>query len=281
MLTIHQRCILNTEGKPEGKRGGSPIHIFTGLFLVCLAMLLAVGGLVLVQRLVPIEMRQQHNDVAGFIYAVVGVAYAVLVGLILIAVWEQWEAAKITADDEASEVAEVFWVANRLPQPEGRHIQELARSYAQAVVEEEWPLMERGRASPKAWAILDDIRDSIQSLDPSTDAQQVLYEQGLERVHDLSDARRERLLEAQEGIPGILWVMLLVGGVVTVGFTYLFGLENTTTHMLMVAALTLVICLILFTVAALNFPFRGDVRVGPDAFEQVLGRFESSNLSNP
>jgi hypothetical protein len=66
--------------------------------------------------------------------------------------------------------------------------------------------------------------------------------------------------------------------VVTVGFTYLFGLENTTTHMLMVAALTLVICLILFTVAALNYSFRGDVRVGPDAFEQVLGRFESSNL---
>ena len=246
--------------------------------MICLAMLLAVGGLVLVQRLVPIEVRQPHNDVAGFIYAVVGVAYAVLLGLILIAVWEQWEAAKITADDEASEVAEVFWVANRLPQPEGRHIQELARSYAQVVVEEEWPLMEQGKASRKAWVILDDIRDSIQNLDPSTDAQQVLYDQGLERVHDLSDARRERLLEAQEGIPGILWVVLLVGGVVTVGFTYLFGLENTTTHMLMVAALTLVICLILFTVAALNYPFRGDVRVGPDAFKQVLGRFESSNL---
>ena len=243
-------------------------------------MLLAVGGLSLVQRLVPIELRQQHNDVAGFIYAVLGVAYAVLLGLMLIAVWEQWEAAKITADDEASEVAEVFWVAHQLPQPEGRHIQELARSYAQVVVEEEWPLMAQGKASPKAWDLLDDIRDSIQGLDPSTDAQQVLYDQGLERVHDLSDARGERLLEAKEGIPDILWVVLLVGGVVTVGFTYLFGLENTTTHVLMVAALTLVISLTLFTVAALDYPFKGDVRVGPDAFEQVLGRFESSNLSD-
>ena len=244
-------------------------------------MLLAVGGLSLVQRLVPIELRQQHNDVAGFIYAVLGVAYAVLLGLMLIAVWEQWEAAKITADDEANEVAEVFWVAHQLPQPEGRHIQELARSYAQVVVEEEWPLMAQGKASPKAWDLLDDIRDSIQGLDPSTDAQQVLYDQGLERVHDLSDARGERLLEAKEGIPDILWVVLLVGGLVTVGFTYLFGLENTTTHVLMVAALTLVISLTLFTVAALDYPFKGDVRVGLDAFEQVLGRFESSNLSGP
>jgi hypothetical protein len=243
-------------------------------------MLLAVGGLSLVQRLVPIELRQQHNDVAGFIYAVLGVAYAVLMGLILIAVWEQWEAAKITADDEASEVAEVFWLAHRLPQPEGRHIQELARSYAQVVVEEEWPLMAQGKASPKAWDLLDEMRGSIQGLDPSTDAQQVLYDQGLERVHDLSDARGERLLEAKEGIPGILWVVLLVGGVVTVGFTYLFGLEHTSVHTLMVAALTLVISLTLFTVAALDYPFKGDVRVGPDAFEQALGRFESSNLSN-
>jgi uncharacterized membrane protein len=131
-----------------------------------------------------------------------------------------------------------------------------------------------------AWAILDEMRDTIMRLDPTTNAQQVLYYQGLERIHDLADARRERLLDAKEGIPAILWVVLLVGGVVVVGFTYLFGLENNTTHMLMVAALALIISLVLFTVATLNHPFKGDVRVGPDAFEQVLSRFESSKLSD-
>ena len=118
-------------------------------------MLLAVGGLVLVQRVVPIELRKEHNDVAAFIYAVLGVAYAVLLGLMVIAVWDDWEAATVTADDEASQVAEVFWIAHRLPEPEGRHVQELARSYARVVVDEEWPLMEQGKASPVAWAILD------------------------------------------------------------------------------------------------------------------------------
>jgi hypothetical protein len=265
---------------PRTREGGSAISIVLGLFMICLSILGAVGGLVLVQRLVSTEWRRQHNDVAGFIYAVLGVAYAVLLGLVLIAVWEQWEAAQVTADDEASELAEVFWIAHQLPQPQGRHIQELARSYAQVVVNEEWPLMVQGKASPKAWDLLDEMRDSIQRLDPSTDAQQVLYDQGLERVHQLADARRERLLEAQEGIPSILWVVLLVGGVVVVGFTYLFGLENNTTHVLMVTALALVICLSLFTIAALNYAYRGDVRVGPDAFEQVLGRFESSDLSD-
>ena len=37
-----------------------------------------------------------------------------------------------------------------------------------------------------------------------------------------------------------------------VGFTYLFGLESTTVHVLMVTSLTLIIALVLFTVAALD-----------------------------
>jgi hypothetical protein len=65
-----------------------------------------------------------------------------------------------------------------------------------------------------------------------------------------------------------------------VGFTYLFGLRSTTVHTLMVAALALTIALVLFIVGALDYPFRGDVRVGPDAFESVLERFESSQLSD-
>jgi hypothetical protein len=65
-----------------------------------------------------------------------------------------------------------------------------------------------------------------------------------------------------------------------VGFTYLFGLQSTTVHVLMIMSLTLIIALVLFTVAALDYPFEGDIHIGPDAFEQVLGRFESSKLSD-
>jgi hypothetical protein len=256
------------------------MHIVTGLLILALVMLIAVGGLVLVQRLVSTERRQQHNDVAGFIYAVLGVAYAVLMGLMLIAVWEEWDAAAATATDEANELAEIFWLAHQLPQPEGRHIQELARSYAQVVVEDEWPLMAQGRSSPEAWATLDELRGTIEGLAPPGGAMLVRYNQVLEQLHGLGDSRRERLLDAREGIPTILWVVLIVGGVITVGFTYLFGLENTLVHTLMVAALALTISLTLFTVAALDYPFKGDVRIHPDAFEQVLERFHESKLSD-
>ena len=122
------------------------MRVLTGLLIVAVATVVAVGGLVLVQRLVSTERRKQHNDVAGFIYAVLGVSYAVLLGLMLIAVWEQWNAAQDVASDEANELAGIFWFAHALPQPQGRHIQELARSYAQVVVEDEWPLMAQGRS---------------------------------------------------------------------------------------------------------------------------------------
>jgi len=64
--------------------------------------------------------------------------------------------------------------------------------------------MEQEKSSPKAWALLDEIRVSLQNLDPSTPTQRVLYEQGFERMNDLADARRDRLLEAKQGLPAIL-----------------------------------------------------------------------------
>src|ERR671921_526695 len=120
------------------------MRVLTGLLIVAVATLVAVGGLVLVQSLYSTERRKQHNDVAGFIYAVLGVSYAVLLGLMLIAVWEKWDAAEALTTDEANELAGIFWYAHALPQPEGRHIQQLVRSYERVVVEQEWPLQPQG-----------------------------------------------------------------------------------------------------------------------------------------
>jgi hypothetical protein len=239
-------------------------------------VVLAAAGLILVQRLVPIAVRRRHNDVAGFIYAVLGVVYAVLLGLMVVAVWEEWNAAAKTVDAEAGSLAEVFWIADEMPEPKGQRIQELVLSYAKVVIHKEWPLMRQGKASPKAWDLLNEIRAELQSFDPSTPAQQTVYEQGFERMHDLAEARRDRLLEAKQGLPSILWVVLIAGGIIVVGFTYLFGLDSTMIHLLMVAALAAIISLVLFTVAALDFPFKGDITIGPDAFKQVLSRFENS-----
>lgn len=69
------------------------------------------------------------------------------------------------------------------------------------------------------------------------------------------------------GIPGILWAVLVLGGVITVGFTYLFGLRSNLAHTLMVATLTAILAMVLFTIGALEYPFSGSVQLRPFAFE--------------
>ncbi len=245
-------------------------------------------GLALVQRLVPATIRQEHNDVAGFIYAALGVIYAVLLALVVIATWEEFGRARVTVEAEANALAEIFWLAHRLPEPEGRELQELCRSYAEEVVNVGFPLMEQGRTpsmersqeTSRAWVLIDDIRATLQGYEPRTVAGQELYAEGLDQVQRLADARRTRLVQAEEGIPSVLWVVLIVGGMVTVGFSYLFGLANTWAHRLMVVSLAGVIALVLFTIGVLDHPFSGGVRIGTEAFELVLNRFETSKLSD-
>jgi hypothetical protein len=264
------------------------LTVVYGVLVIGGICLVSLGGLMLVQRLVPVDSRQPYNDVAGFIYAALGVIYAVLLALVVIAVWGEYDAAKETVEQEANAVAEIFWLGNRLPEPEGSHIQELARSYAHEVVDKEWPLMEQGEAplltqveqTPTGWTLIDDIRANLQEVEPQTQADEQLYAEGLDQIQRLADARRMRLVAAEEGVPAVLWSVLIFGGVAAIGFTYLFGLQNTWAHRLMVLTLAAVIGLVLFTIGAMEHPFSGGARIGTEAFDLVLERFETSKLSN-
>src|SRR5829696_5432086 len=175
-----------------------------GLLVVIGACLAAVAGLELVQRLVPAEKRQEHNDVAGFLYAVLGVVYAVLLALLVIAVWEQYQRALETVESEASAVGEIAWLAHRLPEPEHHELQEDARSYAQEIVDTEWPQMEQGlegeRGTLEGWDLIDDMRAILQEVEPGTAAEQELYAEGLDQIQRLGDARRMRVVAAKEGL---------------------------------------------------------------------------------
>ena len=144
----------------------------------------------------------------------------------------------------------------------------------------EAPLMTQVEETPTGWTLIDEIRANLQQFQPRTPADEQLYAEGLDQVQRLADARRMRLVAAEEGIPAVLRAVLIFGGIAVVGFTYLFGMENTWAHRLMVVTLAAVIGLVLFTIGALEHPFSGGARIGTGAFELVLERFETSKLSN-
>src|SRR5918993_2853026 len=167
---------------PKGRRYSDVMSVVYGVLIVGGACLAAVAGLTVVQRLVPVTIRMEHNDVAGFIYAVLGIIYAVLLALVVVATWEEFGRARVTVETEANALAEIFWLAHRLPEPEGRELQELCRSYAEAVVNVGFPLMEQGRTpslersqdASLPWVLIDDIRATLQEVEPTTLAGQEL-----------------------------------------------------------------------------------------------------------
>src|SRR5215204_2627869 len=213
-LLVHPPgCILDSACDLNNRKGKSPqtMIVVYGVLVVCGACLAAVVGLTVVQRLVPATIRKEYNDVAGFIYAVLGVIYAVLLALVVIAVWEDFGRARETTEQEANALAEIFWLAHQLPEPEGPHLQELCQSYAEEVVNVGFPLMEQGRTpslersqeTSRAWVLIDDIRATIQEVEPRTAAGEQLYAEGLDQVQRLADARRTRLVAAEEGLPTV------------------------------------------------------------------------------
>ncbi len=246
------------------------ITSFYGLLVVLASVVVAVAGLLLTQRLIPLSIRERHNDTTGIIYAALYVMFGVTVGFSLFSVWQQYNTARQVVHSEAADLEQVYRLAERFPEPERTQIQRLAVSYAEGTVDEEWSLMREGRSSPHVEANLDELRQSVQRYEPHTDAQDALYVEALSEVDDLEENREFRLVTVNEGIPYIVWVVLVVGGVLTVAFTYLFGMESVRLHAVAVAGLTILVSLILHAIGVLDYPFNSSVRVEPDAFEQVL-----------
>src|SRR5215213_12042800 len=120
------------------------------VFIVLMAVLVSLIGLVLVRRLAPIDQLAQHTDVAGYVYAVIGVIYAVVLALVVIAAWEEYRDAREAATDEASAVLNLARAANGWPAGDSDQVESALVVYARHVVDVEWPAMARGDFGPTA-----------------------------------------------------------------------------------------------------------------------------------
>ena len=245
--------------------------VLVGGVILVVSVIVALGGLHGVRRRVPHHVLSPHNDVAGFVYATIAVTYAVVLGFVVVTVWEQLRDAQDQADAEANAVADVARLATWFPPAEGEAIRRAALAYADSVVEDEWPAMGRQEAPlPETEARLDDLWEAYRLAGDQTGAAaEAAYDQGLDKLDEVSNARRLRLLASRSGIPGVMWTVLLLGGVLTVAFAYVFGVEDARWHALIVAALAAALALLLFLVFVLNRPYQGVVRVESDGYELV------------
>jgi hypothetical protein len=188
---------------------------FWGVVVVLVGVVFALVGQVLVQRYLPLSLRESHNTAIGTIYAALYVMYALALAISLFIVWSEFREAQRTTDHEADAVGDLYQLARQFPEPESLRIQELSRSYARVVAKEEWPLLgggREGRGSPRAQGSGRRTRGTVKHFEPATNRQQTLYSQGITLVQIPDDNRELRLLESHQGVPLILWVVLIAGG---------------------------------------------------------------------
>ncbi len=244
--------------------------------------ILVVGGVVLIsvvfarvtQRFSKNrEVFREHNDLAGFIFAVVGVIYAVLLAFIAIGVWERFTAAETRTYDEAGQLLIVYRDSEAFPG--GDHLRPQLRHYVESIINLEWPELRQAReASAFSTGQLTAVARTIRHLDPKTPAQQQIYGNMLSAFGAALADRDQRLSEDVTGLNKVMWWIVFLGAVITIGFTYLFGFKNDRMQAAMIGTLATLIGLVIFLTMSLDFPFRGSVAVQPEAFHHLLLDFD-------
>lgn len=210
-----------------------------------------------------------HNDVAGAILAMLGTVLAVMMSFMVAGVWQEYDSAGQSTQTEASALADLYHLANAMPAAQRAQIQTGIDRYISQLESDEWPLMKRGLQSWRAFQTAYAIEDAVIGRKPAVAGAPLVQSQGLTYVATFLDARRQRLYENGSGIPGVLWSTMLAVGVITIFFSFYFKVDRPVAQYIMVAALTAVITLIYILIAELDYPFRGDIAIGPGSFIQV------------
>jgi hypothetical protein len=258
-------------------------HIDTfwlGVLVVAVAVATSLGGLIIARRIAKAEKLKPQHDVAGFIIAVVGVIYAVLLAFMVILQWESYSSAGDTAAAEAVSLGNLYRDADSYGTA-GRPLADAVAAYSNEVVDHEYPYMAAHQEEdPNIDPYLNAMWKAVDALPTSTPTEQAFIRQGITDVSSATEQRRNRIEDSSSLLPVALWVVLLVGGLLTVAFTYFFGLDSFAVQALMVSALAVMISLSLFVILALDLPFTGDIRVKPTALQGEISKFCSYNFVN-
>jgi hypothetical protein len=223
-----------------------------------------------VDRLWTREHRKTHNDLIGWQLSILGTTYAVIMGFMLYAVWNNFGLAEVNADTEANALMNVYRLADGLPAEQRVQIKDATRAYADAVVEKDWPEMAQAYegtlashdADRKLWQIL----MSVKAASPTeiTAEDHALYE-----LSAVAEHRRLRQLQSVSRLPGVLWFVLISGGALTIMSSCMFGSESSWLHGLQVFAFSLLIALALVAIADIDRPYQGSVHVSNTPFKRA------------
>ena len=247
--------------------------MFTDIVIIVASISAAILFLYAVTSASEAHSRKESNDFTGAVVAVIGTTYAVLLAFMLSNVWGLFQQAQVNAEQEANDVVNVYRIGSLLQEPARQRLQQVAREYAQNVVNTELPSMSRAAMPPEEVGPVGQMWTIASELRPRDDEESQALGALISTLRSLTEHRRIRIMQGKEALPGILWLVLIAGGIITVAASCFFGVPSFRFHLLQVVVLSFLISLVLVAIAEVDSPYRGQNKVAPVAFEFALHTF--------
>jgi hypothetical protein len=253
-----------------------PILVALPLFVLLFAAV-AVAAHAIFRHFVSQQRLVEGHEVAGFIVAVVGVLYSVVIGFLVGAVWTDFSAAQETTNAEAGYVSDAFNFAGLLGPPQGPKIQRLIARYAITVRDLELSPAAPARADDSVALLLKAVRlvAATPQLPDRAGFGDILQDntmrtQVLDSLRHIGDTRRQRLVQSQDRLPPGMLEAMILGAAIVIAFAFFFGVEAFFKQMMMTALLAGSIGLFFGLVIELSLPYSGAVQISRDAWNDVI-----------
>jgi hypothetical protein len=248
-------------------------------WLVLLIAMVAVCAVVLTvvvlrqRRISDDDDPSETPDVIEYMVMMIGVIYAIVLGLAIAGVWEGRGGAQADVLAEAQALHEVKVRVQVYPAEVRDKVRADVDAYAAFVADKEWPYMRNhGELSPRGTELLDQVRTDVTAFDPKSDLAAQAYQPVVDEVAAADQARTSRGQSAGSTMPGVVWFGLISGALVTVGLIFTLQIRRSPKELLLAGLFSALIAFLLFLIWDLDDPFGGGLAVSPDVFRDMLRR---------
>jgi hypothetical protein len=208
------------------------------------------------------------NDMVGFALASFSVLYGLLVGLLAVAAYQNFSTVSDLVTREASSVAALYSDLRAYPQPiKGRLLHGLNK-YTRTVIDRSWPEQQRGMVPDEESHLISEFIDDLMAFEPSKKSEEILHAETFRQLNITAEIRRSRLANINTGIPAVFWWVVAVGSLISIILLAMLDMEIRF-HLALSGTSSLFLGLVIFLIAAMDNPFRGEISVGPDPFVAV------------
>lgn len=240
--------------------------LYAMILILCFASL-ALGGQWLFNRLVKREVLEQHHNAADAMLGVVGTLFSVLLGFMIASAMERYDKAQMHGEQEANDVASIFWVSRGFSDIDRPRLRSLCRAYVDDVVTNEWPKMEAGEKISHGSAAYQHLWEASVVV-VAEDSRQANLQQGLiVSMQSLGENRRARILLSQKGMPAVLWGVVILGALITLTLSFVFASKFPQVQGFMTVLVATALALNIWLLAAYSSPFSGELKLEPTMFQ--------------